>query len=126
MFYLHRLPHSFQFRVSYSVVLLLSLLLFVSDHLHAKSHVIKSSGMQISVSKIASGLSIPWGMTQIDDDTLLLTQRRGKVLRINRHTGAKYPIKGVPKVWADGQGGLLDVAVPKLMSSAGSQSDAQS
>lgn len=115
MFYLHRLPHSFQYRVSYSAVLLLSLLLFVSAHLCAKPLVIESSGMQISVIKIASGLSIPWGMTQIDEDTLLITERSGSVLRVNRHTGAKYPIKGVPKVWAEGQGGLLDVAVPRLV-----------
>jgi len=68
--------------------------------------------MQVSVSKVASGFSIPWGIAQIDRNTLLITERGGAVWRVNRFSGVKQRVSGVPEVWREGQGGLLDIAVP--------------
>ena len=61
---------------------------------------------------VASGLEIPWGMTFISSDELLYTERRGTAGIVNVQTGETHDITGLPEVLAEGQGGLLDVAVP--------------
>lgn len=86
--------------------------LLISTYLHAGPLTIESSGMQVSVTKVASGFSIPWGISQIDRNTLLITERGGSVWRVNRFSGVKQRVSGVPEVWREGQGGLLDIAVP--------------
>jgi len=56
-------------------------------------------------------LSRPWGMAFIAPDQLLISERSGALQLF--HTGQQqlHEVKGAPKVWSDGQGGLLDVAV---------------
>lgn len=65
-----------------------------------------------SLKQIASGLGIPWGLEFISADEMLVTQREGKVSLLNISTGKSRKISGLPDVYASGQGGLLDVAVP--------------
>ncbi|BCO30452.1 dehydrogenase [Thiohalobacter sp. COW1] len=59
---------------------------------------------------VAEGLGIPWGMAFLDAGTLLFTERAGRVGRLNLATGAVSYLDGVPGVYAEGQGGLLDIA----------------
>lgn len=56
-------------------------------------------------------LSRPWGMAFIAPDQLLISERSGALQLF--HTGQQqlHEVKGAPRVWFDGQGGLLDVAV---------------
>lgn len=61
---------------------------------------------------ISEGLSQPWGMAQVSDKHLLITQKGGSLVLFDMETGAKTPVSGAPKVQVMGQGGLLDVAVP--------------
>ena len=61
---------------------------------------------------VVSGLEIPWGMTFISDHELLYTERRGTAGVVNVQTGKTQEVSGLPEVLAEGQGGLLDVAVP--------------
>ncbi|WP_299018137.1 PQQ-dependent sugar dehydrogenase [uncultured Photobacterium sp.] len=68
-----------------------------------------SNGMTYQVNLIARNLSIPWGMTFITQKQLLITQRQGTALLLNLENNTRTPIKGLPKVAARGQGGLLDV-----------------
>lgn len=62
--------------------------------------------------KIASGLGIPWGLAFISDDEILFTERRGALGILNIESGAVDRVSGLPDVLAEGQGGLMDVAVP--------------
>lgn len=57
---------------------------------------------------VIDGLDIPWGMTWLPDGDLLVTERSGTLYR---YSGDESPviIKGVPKVYQYGQGGLLDI-----------------
>ena len=64
----------------------------------------------VVVERIAGGLGVPWGMTFLDADRLLVTDRRGALQRIDLASGSRQAIDGLPPVAARGQGGLLDVA----------------
>ena len=55
-------------------------------------------------------LSHPWSVAELPGGDLLITLREGKLLRIDAH-GRRHEISGTPEVFAQGQGGLLDIAV---------------
>ena len=61
------------------------------------------------VQTITKDLGIPWGMVSLDKNKLLVTQRDGQVMLVDRISGQHQPVSGAPKVLAKGQGGLLDV-----------------
>jgi len=64
---------------------------------------------QMQVTNIASNLGVVWGMTFLDENKLLISQKNGKIILINLKTNEKLNIKNVPKVLYSGQGGLLDI-----------------
>ena len=49
--------------------------------------IISSHGIKLS--EITSNLNEPWGMTFINDDNLLITEKTGEIIRINMKTGEK-------------------------------------
>lgn len=61
--------------------------------------------------QITEGLEIPWGMTAVSENLLLVTERQGTAKLVDLKTGDHQVIKGLPKVVSRGQGGLLDVAL---------------
>ncbi|MFY2764140.1 PQQ-dependent sugar dehydrogenase [Arenimonas sp. MALMAid1274] len=64
----------------------------------------------LRVTTLASGLQNPWAMAFLPDGRLLITERPGR-LRVYSNGTLSAPITGLPAVWAQGQGGLLDVAL---------------
>ncbi len=65
----------------------------------------------VSTETVASELEHPWALAFLPDGRILVTERPGR-LRVVSPTGrVSDPLGGVPKVHAQGQGGLLDVAV---------------
>src|SRR3954465_8196925 len=82
---------------------------------------LKSEKAEILVETVARGLDHPWGLTYLPDGRMLVTEKPGR-LRIVSADGQLSPaLGGVPRVYAQGQGGLLDVALdPKwLLSGSG-------
>lgn len=68
--------------------------------------------VDVAVETVADGLEHPWGMAFIpDSEILLVTERSGRLVRIDPATGAVESIDGVPSVHASGQGGLLDIVL---------------
>ena len=61
--------------------------------------------------KVAEGLESPWGLTFLPDGRLLVTERPGRLRIVSRDGTLSAPIRGVPRVLASGQAGLLDVAL---------------
>lgn len=59
---------------------------------------------------VVAGLQVPWSMAWLPNGDMLVTERRGELLRI-RDGAVIAKIKGVPAVKASGQGGLLDVVL---------------
>ena len=69
-------------------------------------------GVKVEVDVVVSGLNHPWGMAFLPDDRILITERNtGNLYVLDTAHTLSMPLKGVPEVWAQGQGGLMDVAL---------------
>lgn len=64
---------------------------------------------QVNVEVWLEDLNEPWGMTFLDADTILVTEKSGALLSIKN--GVRTEIANVPEVNDGGQGGLLDVTL---------------
>lgn len=60
---------------------------------------------------VARGLEHPWALEFLPDGRILVTERPGRLRIVSRDGALSSPLSGVPRVFASGQGGLLDVAV---------------
>ncbi|WP_026103175.1 PQQ-dependent sugar dehydrogenase [Pseudanabaena sp. PCC 6802] len=60
---------------------------------------------------VLSGLEHPWSMAWLPDGTLLITERPGRLRVARNGTLDPTPITGVPPVFAEGQGGLMEVSI---------------
>ncbi|MEQ5788539.1 PQQ-dependent sugar dehydrogenase [Erythrobacter sp. NFXS35] len=65
----------------------------------------------LSVRKVAEGLDTPWGMTFLPDGRMLVTEKPGDLVIVSADGSVSAPVAGTPEVWAQGQGGLMDVAL---------------
>ena len=61
--------------------------------------------------KVTEGLEHPWGLAFLPDGRMLVTERPGRLRIVADGWLLPEPVAGVPEVWNDGQGGLLDVAL---------------
>jgi len=68
-----------------------------------------SDDSEIYLEKIIDGIDIPWGMVFISDDEFLVSDKKGILYHVQN--GIKKAIKGLPKIDANRQGGLLDLAI---------------
>ncbi|MFN8902561.1 MAG: PQQ-dependent sugar dehydrogenase, partial [Lysobacteraceae bacterium] len=57
------------------------------------------------------GLEHPWGLAFLPDGSALVTERPGRLRVIRDGMLQPEPVAGVPAVFAQNQGGLLDVAL---------------
>jgi len=60
---------------------------------------------------VATGIDIPWGMEWLNEKDILVTDRKGELRIISNGKLLNEKISGLPEIRAEGQGGLLDVAV---------------
>jgi aldose sugar dehydrogenase len=60
---------------------------------------------------IDSGLEIPWSLIFVDEHQALVTERPGRLRWIRDGVLEQQAIQGTPAVLAEGQGGLMDVAL---------------
>ncbi|WP_394147186.1 PQQ-dependent sugar dehydrogenase [Shewanella atlantica] len=74
--------------------------------------------------RVAEGLGIPWGMALLDTNNLLVTERNGKLLKLDLTSGKQTNIKGLPAIHAKGQGGLLDIQLGPKITITGAGTDA--
>ena len=73
-----------------------------------------------SLSEVSKGIDFAWGMTFIDDYSLLITEKNGRILKVNTINGDIKNIKhnihstdsGI-NPFSNGQGGLLDILFHK-------------
>lgn len=67
---------------------------------------------RLTVSTVADGLRNPWALAFLPGGKdMLVTERPGNLRIVNAEGKVGPPLSGVPKVWAEGQGGLLDVVL---------------
>ena len=66
---------------------------------------------QIYLEKVVDGIDIPWGISFIDEDEMLVTDKKGILFHVKDNI--KTPVQGLPKIIENRQGGLLDIEVDK-------------
>lgn len=59
------------------------------------------------IEKVVPDLTNPWGMAWLPDGSMLITEKDGRLVHFK--DGVKTEIANVPKVYNNGQGGLLDI-----------------
>jgi aldose sugar dehydrogenase len=65
----------------------------------------------LQLDTVASGLQHPWGLAFLPDGRMLVTERVGTLRIVAVDGEVSDPVAGVPPVVAEGQGGLMDVAL---------------
>ena len=74
---------------------------------------------RVKIEEVASGLEVPWSLAFLPDGRMLVTERVGRLRYVAPDGALSAPIQGVPAVHAQGQGGLLDVALSPTFSDDG-------
>ena len=101
---------NFQLKSNSLILLTASILCFIFPF-QTNAVTFLSDGMTIKVEKIFNGLGIPWGITFLSEKKMIVTERSGSVILIDLKKNKKSVLKNIPNVMADGQGGMLDVAL---------------
>ncbi|MGQ0698234.1 MAG: PQQ-dependent sugar dehydrogenase [Panacagrimonas sp.] len=74
---------------------------------------------EFSVEVAVKDLTLPWDLAFISDDEILVTEKAGRLLRINLRTGKRSEVSGMPTVTVAGQGGLHAVTLHPAFASNG-------
>ena len=73
--------------------------------------VVQSEKHAFKLETVVRGLDVVWGIDFLPDGRMLLTEKPGRLRVVENGTLVEQPVGGIPAVWSEGQGGLLDVAV---------------
>jgi glucose/arabinose dehydrogenase len=93
-------------------VSLLLPLLFAGAGACQEAAAVKAGGeTEVEIATVAGGLAHPWSLAFLPDGRMLVTERPGRLRYVTRDGGVSEPVAGVPAVFAEGQGGLLDVVL---------------
>ena len=100
---------SYFFKLFFFVFFFNNLYAEVSVHDFKKYKVVAE---KLKLKEVVKGLNHPWGLTFIDEENLIVTEKNGGLLKINinskKITKIKHKINSIPFDGSD-QGGLLDV-----------------
>ena len=80
-----------------------------------------SSVSPLRAQTVAQGLEYPWALAFLPEGRFLVTERPGRLRLIEADGRVGPPIQGLPAVLAQGQGGLLDLALDADFSQPGSR-----
>jgi glucose/arabinose dehydrogenase len=86
---------------------------------NAAPQVLHSSAGDLAVEAVAGGLAHPWSLAFLPDGRMLVTERPGRMRIVRRGGKLSPPVAGVPKVYARGQAGLMDVILAKDFQQSG-------
>lgn len=99
--------------VALSAATLLAGTFLIATSTRGQNTSFESSAGQLDVQTFASGLVHPWALAFLPDGKMLVTERPGRMRIVSPEGQLSPPLRGVPEVWATGQGGLLDVVTDK-------------
>lgn len=77
----------------------------------ASADTLQTSAGTVQVTPVVTGLDAPWAIGLVPGGSILVTERDGELLFVSE--GKAKRVAGVPKVAANGQGGLLDITVSR-------------
>ena len=86
----------------------------------ATPKVLRRTQMQgVKAVTVAQGLENPWSLAFLPDGRMLVTERPGRMRIVEPDGRLGAPLAGLPQVFAEGEGGLLDVTLdPKFKDNA--------
>lgn len=67
---------------------------------------------QPQIEEVITGLDHPWSFVFLPDGDMLITERAGTIRHLDKSGNLSEPLEGLPEVYANGQGGMLDLALP--------------
>ncbi len=73
--------------------------------------VVRSAEHDFRVVTVVEGLEVPWAIAFLPNGDMLVTERPGRLRIVRDGHLLPTPVAGVPEVFAQGQGGLLDVVL---------------
>jgi glucose/arabinose dehydrogenase len=73
------------------------------------SFVTQNASKENDYEVIVSELRIPWGFTFLPDNSMLITEKNGKLTHFK--DGKKIDVYGLPRIRVLGQGGLMDIEI---------------
>lgn len=73
------------------------------------SFVDQNSTQESDYEVIVSELRIPWGFTFLPDNSMLITEKHGRMIHFKN--GKKNIVGGLPRMKTQGQGGLMDITI---------------
>lgn len=92
--------------IALSVVLLCAPLAWALE-----SPTVRTEEHALRVRVLVQGLEHPWSLAFLPDGRMLVTERSGRLRIVREGKLDPQPVSGLPPVAANGQGGLLDVAL---------------
>ena len=90
------------------LTILLCLLLSFQVTARAEQQQSKTKPSGFKVVTVVRGLNYPWSLAFLPDNSFLVTERRGRML-LFKNDGVTRVVRGLPRIVAKSQGGLLDV-----------------
>ncbi|AEB59515.1 PQQ-dependent sugar dehydrogenase [Ectopseudomonas mendocina] len=86
--------------------------LFAAQYSLAEDRQLSSELGPLNVHTVAEGLANPWAVAFLPDGQgYLVSERPGVLRRVSAEGEVSAPLRGLPEVFAVGQGGLLDVVL---------------
>ena len=73
----------------------------------------KSQDYQLRVVTVAKGLEYPWSLAFLPSGSMIVTEIGGTLRLVSPKGVVSAALKGVPDVYAQGQGGMLDVVLDR-------------
>jgi len=77
----------------------------------SESQVFDTQRERFRVNTLVRGLEHPWSLAFLPGGDMLITERPGRLLRVDGETRQATTVRGLPAIAAIGQGGLLDVTL---------------
>ncbi|MBL8525243.1 MAG: PQQ-dependent sugar dehydrogenase [Betaproteobacteria bacterium] len=98
------------------ILIAIALLLAIAVAAWATPKILRRLDMQgMKPVTVAKGLEFAWGLAFLPDGRMLVTERPGRMRIVTQDGKLGAPITGLPPVFAQGEGGLLDVILdPKF------------
>lgn len=75
----------------------------------AQTRTLDSADYRLDVTPVVTGLELPWSLAFLPDGQWLVTERPGRMRVVREGRLLAEPVEGLPELFAEGQGGLLDV-----------------
>lgn len=100
------------------VIPLLSVMLAGPLAVQSPAYALSSQAGNLSVTPMADGFRTPWAVGFLPDGSFLVTEREGRLWRVSPQ-GQRHQITGLPEIRVGGQGGLLDLLVPRDFAETG-------